>query len=129
MSDILYGTYKKCKKTIEISENCGMDHSNNPIIKTLKDNIQHLDSLNRNYAEMYEKEKNINTDETENHEYIGDGVYAEFDGFGIWLRTGDHRDDYCDNKVYLEPDVLDSLNRFYGYVLNKRIKEKKDAAV
>lgn len=52
--------------------------------------------------------------ETNNHAYIGDGVYAEFDGYGIWLRTGDHRDDLCDNKVYLEPDVLNSLNQFYN---------------
>jgi hypothetical protein len=35
--------------------------------------------------------------------YLGDGLYASFDGFAFWLRapreTGDHR-------VALEPDVL-----------------------
>ena len=54
--------------------------------------------------------------ERKNHCYIGDGVYAEFDGFGIWLRTGDHREEKCDDKIYMEPDVLDSLNRFVEYL-------------
>jgi hypothetical protein len=35
--------------------------------------------------------------------YLGDGVYASYDGFQIWLRTpreeGDHR-------IALEPEVL-----------------------
>lgn len=41
--------------------------------------------------------------------YIGDGVYARCDGFGIWLRapreTGDH-------EVYLEPEVWEELLRY-----------------
>lgn len=41
-----------------------------------------------------------------NHAYLGDGVYAESTPEHIILRTGDHRDDKCDNKVYLEQDVL-----------------------
>lgn len=54
--------------------------------------------------------------ERKNHCYIGDGVYAEFDGFGIWLRTGDHREEKCDDKIYIEPDVLNSLNRFVEHL-------------
>ena len=47
-------------------------------------------------------------DEMENHVYIGDGVYAKFDGYGIELRANDpNKDDY----IYLEPEVLDSLIR------------------
>ena len=41
--------------------------------------------------------------------YLGDGVYAEFDGYGVWLRTGDHRDELCDNKIYLDPGVMEKL--------------------
>lgn len=41
--------------------------------------------------------------------YIGDGVYASFDGYQIWLRAprenGDHR-------VALEPSVFDALTAF-----------------
>jgi len=42
--------------------------------------------------------------------YLGDGVYAIFDGFGIWL----HTDSHCEptDKVYLEPNVLQGLIRF-----------------
>ncbi len=38
--------------------------------------------------------------------YIGDGVYAEWDGMGVWLTTqraeGEHR-------IYLEPEMLRTL--------------------
>ena len=45
-----------------------------------------------------------------NHKvYIGDGVYAEYDGMGVWLTTqrenGEHR-------IYLEPKMLDSLVKY-----------------
>lgn len=37
--------------------------------------------------------------------YLGDGVYASFDGYQIWLAANDHR-----NKVIaLEPAVMESL--------------------
>lgn len=44
--------------------------------------------------------------EIQNHTYLGDGVYAENTPHHIILRTGDHRDGHCDNKIYLEQDVL-----------------------
>lgn len=41
--------------------------------------------------------------------YLGDGVYASFDGCQIWLRTprlgGDH-------TIALEPDVFEALLRY-----------------
>jgi hypothetical protein len=40
------------------------------------------------------------------HEYLGDGVYASFDGYHVWLHVGDHRNEPV---VALEPEVLDSL--------------------
>ncbi|MDY0200612.1 MAG: hypothetical protein RBR40_06455 [Tenuifilaceae bacterium] len=37
--------------------------------------------------------------------YLGDGVYASFDGYQIWLAANDHR-----NKVIaLEPEVYQAL--------------------
>lgn len=59
-------------------------------------------------------------EERENYSYLGDGVYAYFDGYGIWLRTGDHREERCDNKIYLEPKVLHCLDLF-----NKKVSEQK----
>lgn len=49
-------------------------------------------------------------DAPQNREYLGDGVYAIFDGFGIWLHANDHKNPT--DRVYLEPSVLSSLNRF-----------------
>ena len=49
--------------------------------------------------------------------YLGDGVYAIFDGFGIWLHANDHKNPT--DRIYLEPEVLESLERF--------VKELKDA--
>ena len=42
--------------------------------------------------------------------YLGDGVYAIFDGFGIWLHANDHQ--HPTDKVYLEPQVLRDLIAF-----------------
>ena len=46
-----------------------------------------------------------------NETYIGDGVYASYDGFQIWLRTeregGDH-------EIALEPEVFASLTKYVG---------------
>lgn len=47
-------------------------------------------------------------------EYLGDGVYASFDGYQIWLAADHH-----ENKVIaLEPAVLQAL---WNYV--ERLKE------
>jgi len=43
-------------------------------------------------------------------DYLGDGVYAIFDGYGIWLHANDHANPT--DRVYLEPSVLAALNRF-----------------
>lgn len=42
-------------------------------------------------------------------EYIGDGVYAHFDGYCIRLAVNDHRNE---PEVWLEPCVLAALNQF-----------------
>ena len=42
---------------------------------------------------------------TANETYLGDAVYASFDGYHIWLRTGDGNN----QRIALEPAVLDSL--------------------
>jgi len=42
--------------------------------------------------------------------YLGDGVYAIFDGYGVWLHANDHLNPT--DRIYLEPEVLKALNRF-----------------
>ena len=49
-------------------------------------------------------------------EYLGDGVYAIFDGYGVWLHANHH--EFPTDKVYLEPEVLEALNIF-----SKKVRE------
>ena len=42
--------------------------------------------------------------------YIGDAVYANFDGYGIELRPNSHENDCA---VYLEPEVIQNLIEFW----------------
>jgi hypothetical protein len=53
-------------------------------------------------------------------QYLGDGVYVKYDGYGIWLHANSH--DNPTDRIYLEPQVFDSLNRF----VEKIKKEKND---
>lgn len=54
-------------------------------------------------------------------QYLGDGVYAEFDGYGIEL-TVEELDGFASNVIYLEPSVLDTLFR----ILVKGVWQKGD---
>jgi hypothetical protein len=42
--------------------------------------------------------------------YIGDGVYAKFDGSGIWLTSEDGASVL--DKIYMEPEVVAAFHRF-----------------
>jgi len=42
--------------------------------------------------------------------YLGDGVYAIYDGYGIWLHANDHKNPT--DRIYLEPQVMEVLDRF-----------------
>ncbi len=55
----------------------------------------------------------------DNEDYIGDGVYVEFDGYGIILKANDF---YCPtDTIHLEPRVLSILLQFA-----KRMEVKYD---
>ena len=45
-------------------------------------------------------------------EYLGDGVYAAHDGFGVWLTAENGLE--ATDAIYLEPEVLAALTRFAG---------------
>jgi hypothetical protein len=53
--------------------------------------------------------------------YLGDSVYVEFDGNGLWLTTNNGYPDDPRNKIYLEPEVYFGLE---SYV--KRLGGKSD---
>ena len=46
---------------------------------------------------------------TEITSYLGDGLYAKHDGYHIVLET---KGGLSDNKVFLEPEVVDSFLKF-----------------
>jgi hypothetical protein len=52
-----------------------------------------------------------------NEVYIGDGVYASYDGYQFLLRT---KRAHGWDEIYLEPNVLDAFER---YVKGVRAKE------
>jgi hypothetical protein len=54
-------------------------------------------------------------------EYLGDGVYVIYDGYGIWLHADSH--EFPTDRIYLEPEVLEKLNNFAKEV-EKWEKEK-----
>lgn len=45
-------------------------------------------------------------------DYLGDSVYAEFDGYGITLTTQNGLPDDPSNTIYLEVETLAALARF-----------------
>lgn len=61
----------------------------------------------------------MDNEDRANHCYVGDGVYAQWDGYGFWLRTEHHTDEKCADRIYIEPGVLDSLNQFYAHLTRK----------
>ena len=59
---------------------------------------------------------------TPEHRYIGDGVYASFDGYQIILET--HDGYQTTNQIALDNEVLGKLEKYREYV-NKFYQEGK----
>ena len=53
--------------------------------------------------------------------YLGDGVYARFDGYQVWLAVNDHTNDV----VAIDPYVMEALIRYANQFM-KLVKEKND---
>lgn len=47
--------------------------------------------------------------------YLGDGVYANFDGYQIWLKT------LSGDAIALEPDVFFNLIQYQEYIRDAMI--------
>ena len=54
-----------------------------------------------------------------NTSYLGDGVYAFFDGSGVELRANDH-------EIYMEPETIEALNVFFQCRLQSKAQEEED---
>ena len=55
--------------------------------------------------------------------YLGDGVYAGFDGYAIVICTDSHRNLGKIGSIVSEPQVLDALSRYAQKVLFPKIEE------
>lgn len=44
--------------------------------------------------------------------YLGDAVYATFDGYRIWLLTGSHDEHVATNRIALEAEVFEALVKY-----------------
>jgi hypothetical protein len=49
--------------------------------------------------------------------YLGDAVYASFDGYQIWLHLNDHR---SEGLIALEPAVYHALTQYAERIWRKR---------
>lgn len=58
-------------------------------------------------------------------QYLGDAVYADFDGFGIILTT---ENGICaSNTIYLEPEIVAALNRYVEWLKTQSHEQTKQA--
>jgi hypothetical protein len=60
----------------------------------------------------------------DNETYLGDAVYASFDGYQIWLRTTDGIRTL--NSIALEPSVYAALVRYRNSLYEKPSKEEPE---
>ena len=60
-------------------------------------------------------------------DYLGDSVYADFDGYHIILTTENGYPDDPRNRIALEPSVLDALNH-YARRMNAAREEKHESS-
>lgn len=56
--------------------------------------------------------------------YIGDGCYAEFDGFAIVLTTSNGLKDT--NRIVLEPEVFDALVNYRSLMTRPAPSDSKE---
>ena len=64
-------------------------------------------------------------DERQDHCYLGDGVYIQYspdECSELILRTGNHQDHMCDNKIYMDEVVLGNM---IEWLISKNIIELK----
>jgi hypothetical protein len=59
--------------------------------------------------------------------YLGDSVYAEFDGYNIVLTTEDGDDP--SNIIYMEPEVVTSLLRYIDRLKVALANEGKNGTI
>jgi hypothetical protein len=65
------------------------------------------------------------SDASDNETYLGDGLYASFDGWQFCLRAPRGQSDHV---VYLDPIVFASFNQYARAMLDRALAESEAAA-
>lgn len=65
----------------------------------------------------------MNPDDTNRGVYLGDGVYAHFDGYQIWLRTPR---EHIWHEIALEPPVLAALDEYRANLARRAVAQKEE---
>jgi hypothetical protein len=60
----------------------------------------------------------MNADQKQQNAYLGDGVYASFDGYQIWLGLSPNQ-----QLIALEPEVMAALVRYADRVFKSDTKK------
>ena len=66
----------------------------------------------------------MSPEERKNHCYLGDRAYSETTPSEVILRTGSHKDEDCDNKIYLDDSVIENFERFLTHIANMAAKNE-----
>jgi len=53
-------------------------------------------------------------------EYLGDGAYADYDGYHVWVTTSNGI--YKTNEIAFEPEVMESFIAYWSKILEMRKK-------
>lgn len=64
-------------------------------------------------------------DSTRYKTYLGDGAYADFDGYGVVLTTEDGI--RATNRIVLEPEVLDTFEHWLTRLRERLAFERESA--
>ncbi len=65
------------------------------------------------------------TEQDKTKRYLGDGVYASFDGYQVWLETSVQYED--GSKIALEPDVFNALRNYVERIPDMLTRIKQSA--
>lgn len=58
--------------------------------------------------------------------YLGDGVYASFDGFQVWLYTDGYvGNEHVQQSIAIEPAVFQELLQFVGPIWFDKAEDEK----
>lgn len=66
------------------------------------------------------------SDRGDYEDYLGDGLYVDFDGYQVWLAANDRVKGYPTDKVALDPKTLEAFARYLKRLLTSLLAGSKE---